>query len=202
MLSYQKQYMIENLLASKTKIKILRFFFEFPLVKRNVREIVKECKIGFGIASNSLKELEKVGIIKMEKNGKEFVYSLNRTSKFFEPLRRIFEIEKEELGNLPYLYRNLISDVITSTRNVAEACFLFGSLVTGSFSTKSDVDLLFISNKEEEIRKRCLKIEERYGIKMQVIVVGKKEVEKFKKTSLYKTIKKESLLLFGKGERV
>jgi predicted nucleotidyltransferase len=191
--------MMENLLASKVKIKILRFFFEFPLVKRNVREAAKECKIGFGVASNTLKELEEVGIIKMEKSGREIIYSLNNTSKFFEPLKRVFEIEKEQLANLPYLHRNLIADIIAKTKKLAETCFLFGSLVSGTFTTKSDVDLLFVSDREEDIRKRCLEIEDKYDLKLQVIVLRKEDIKKFKKSSLYKTIKKESLLLFGKG---
>ncbi|MEM5846945.1 MAG: nucleotidyltransferase domain-containing protein, partial [Candidatus Aenigmatarchaeota archaeon] len=78
----------------------------------------------------------------------------------------------------------------------ADACFLFGSLVTGSFTTRSDVDLLFVSSKEEKIRNVCIKLEERYGIKVQTIVIDKKEIKKFKKSSLFKTIKKESLVLF------
>jgi predicted nucleotidyltransferase len=191
--------MIEDLLASKVKAKILRFFFEFPLVKRNVREVVKECKIGFGVASNTLKELGEIGIIKMEKSGREIIYSLNTTSKFFEPIKRIFEIEREELANLPYLYRNLIADIVTTTKKLSETCFLFGSLVTGSFTPKSDLDLLFISDREAEIREKCLKIEEKYNLKLQVIVLRKEDIKKFKKSSLYKTIKKESLLLFGKS---
>ncbi|MGC8812096.1 MAG: nucleotidyltransferase domain-containing protein [Candidatus Aenigmatarchaeota archaeon] len=196
--------MIEEIFASKVKIKILRFFFEFPLVKRNVREIAKECKIGFGVAANALRDLKNVGIINEEKRGREIIYSLNSESKFFETVKKLFDIEKEMYGELPFFYKNFISDIITSTKRIADACFLFGSLVSGSFTTKSDVDLLFISSKEEKIRDACIKLEERYGIKLQVIVINKKEIEKFKKSSLFRTIKKESLTLFDnanlKGE--
>ena len=189
--------MIEKLLASKVKIKILRFFFDFPLVKRNVREIAKECRIGFGIAANALKELNEVGIINAEKSGKEILYSLNNRSIFFPPLKKIFEIEREELANLPFIYRNLISDIIASTKNLAEVCILFGSIVTGTFSPKSDVDLFFVSNKEEAIREKCMRIEKKYGIRIQAIVIERKDIERFKKSSLFKTLRKESLLLFG-----
>ena len=189
--------MIEKLLASKVKIKILRFFFDFPLVKRNVREIAKECRIGFGIAANALKELNEVGIINAEKSGKEILYSLNNRSIFFPPLKKIFEIEREELANLPFIYRNLISDIIASTKNLAEVCILFGSIVTGTFSPKSDVDLFFVSNKEEAIREKCMRIEKKYGIRIQTIVIERKDIKRFKQSSLFKTLRKESLLLFG-----
>jgi len=189
--------MIEKLLASKVKIKILRFFFDFPLVKRNVREIARECRIGFGIAANALKELNEVGIINAEKSGKEILYSLNNRSIFFPPLKKIFEIEREELANLPFIYRNLISDIIASTKNLAEVCILFGSIVTGTFSPKSDVDLFFVSNKEEAIREKCMRIEKKYGIRIQAIVIERKDIKRFKKSSLFKTLRKESLLLFG-----
>ncbi|MEM7818825.1 MAG: nucleotidyltransferase domain-containing protein [Candidatus Aenigmatarchaeota archaeon] len=188
--------MIEEILASKVKIKILRFFFEFPLVKRNVREIAKECKIGFGVATNALRDLKNNGIINEEKRGREIIYSLNTESKFFKSLKELFDIEKEAYANLPFFYKNFISDLIISTKRFADACFLFGSLVTGSFTTRSDVDLLFVSSKEEKIRNVCIKLEERYGIKVQTIVIDRKEIKKFKKSSLFKTIKKESLVLF------
>lgn len=188
--------MIEKIFASKVKIKILRFFFEFPLVKRNVREIAKECKVGFGVTTNALRDLKNAGIISEEKKGREIVYSLNTESKFFEVIKKLFEMEKEMFGNLPFFYKNLISDIIASTKRIADACFLFGSLVTGSYTSKSDVDLLFISSKEEKVRDICIKIEEKYGVKIQAIVINRKEIGKFKKSSLFKTIKKESLLLF------
>lgn len=188
--------MIDEILGSKVKLKILRFFFDFPLVKRNVREIAKECKIGLGVAANTLRDLKNAGIVVEEKTGKEINYSLNMNSKFYEPVKKIFEIEKEELGNLPFFYKNLISDIVTSTKRLADACFLFGSLVTGAFTSKSDVDLFFVSSKEEKIREACLKIEKRYETKLQVIIIKKNEIKKFKKSSLFKTIKKESLLLF------
>lgn len=192
--------MIDEIFGSKVKIKILRFFFDFPLVKRNVREIAKECKVGFGVAANALKDLKNAGIVAEEKVGKEINYSLNINSKFYEPIKKLFEIEKEELGNLPLFYKNLISDIVTSTKRLADACFLFGSLVTGTFTSKSDVDLFFVSSKDESIREACLKIEKRYGARLQIIVISKSEIEKFKKSSLYKTIKKESLLLFDNNK--
>ncbi|MCS7106374.1 MAG: nucleotidyltransferase domain-containing protein [Candidatus Aenigmarchaeota archaeon] len=188
--------MIEEIFGSKVKIKILRFFFDFPLVKRNVREIAKECRIGFGVAANTLKDLRNSGIISEERTGKEINYSLNTNSEFYEPVKKLFELEKEKFGNLPFFYKNLISDVITSTKRIADACFLFGSLVTGSFTSKSDVDLFFVSSKEEKVRDVCIKIEKKYETKLQVIVLNKSEIKKFKKSSLFKTIKKESLLLF------
>jgi predicted transcriptional regulator len=165
-----------DLLASKVKIKILRFFFEFPSVKRNVREIARECKIGFGVASNALKDLKCFGIIKMETDGREILYSLNTNSKFFEPLKRIFEMEKEET-NLPYNYRNLITDAFTATKKLAKSCFLLGSSVNGT--SKDRVDLLFISNRKDEIRKKCSEIGKKYNLKLRVKVLRKEEIKNY-----------------------
>ena len=104
---------------------------------------------------------------------------------------------KKTTGGIPFFYRNLMSDVMASTKRIAKACFLFGSLVTGTFTSKSDVDLLFITSKEDEVRDVCMKLEDRYGVKLQVITIEEKNIEDFKKSSLFKTIKKESLFLFG-----
>jgi predicted nucleotidyltransferase len=192
--------MIERLLGSRVKIKILRFFLEYPLVKRNVREIAEECKIGFGIATTALRDLNSSGIVNMEKSGREIIYSLNINSVFFTPIKHLFEEERKAMGNIPFFYRNLISDIILSTRKNAKACFLFGSLVAGTFTSKSDVDLFFITSKEEKVRDACIKLGDRYGVKLQVIAIKEKDVEDFKKSSLFKTIKKESLFLFGEQE--
>jgi predicted nucleotidyltransferase len=189
--------MIEKFLGSRVKIKILRFFFEYPLVKRNVREIAEECKIGFGMATNALRELNASGIVNMEKSGREIIYSLNTNSIFFNAIKQLFEEEKKSVGGMPFLYRNLISDIMASTKRIAKACFLFGSLVTGTFTSKSDVDLLFITSKEDKVRDGCMKLEDRYGVKLQVIAIKEKDIKNFKKSSLFKTIKKESLFLFG-----
>jgi len=189
--------MIENILAAKTKVRILRFFFEFPLVKRGVREIALECRSGFGVTSSALKDLERTGIIKREKLGREIIYSLNKTSEYFNPLNEIFEIEKKNLGNLPFFYRNLLSEILISTKNYADLCLVFGSLITGGFTSKSDVDLFFVSDYEDKIRDICIKIGDRYGAKLQVIVINKNEMRTFRKSSLYKSIKKDSFILFG-----
>ena len=189
--------MIEKILGSRVKIKVLRFFFEYPLVKRNVREIAEECKIGFGITTSVLRDLNSSGIVNMEKSGREIIYSLNINSVFFNSIKQLFEEEKKATGGIPFFYRNLISDIIASTKRIAKACFLFGSLVTGTFTSKSDVDLLFVTSKEDEVRDVCMKLEDRYGVKLQVIIIKEKDIEDFKKSSLFKTIKKESLFLFG-----
>jgi predicted nucleotidyltransferase len=190
--------MIENLFGSKAKIKILRFFFEYPLAKRNVREVALECKLGFGVASISLKELENVGIIRKERSGREIIYSLDTSSNFFSPLNEIFRIEKSVFSNLPFFYRNLLSDIVTSTRRMIDLCVLFGSLVTGSYTSRSDVDLFFVTENEEEVRDACIKIEDRYGVKIQIVAIEKSEIKKFKKTSLYRTLKKDSFVLFDR----
>ena len=189
---------VEKLIGEKAKIKILRFFFQFPLVKRNVREVIIECKLGYGIASSTLKELNEIGILSVERSGKEKIYSLNKNSEFYEPVNRLFNLEKRTI-NLPVIYRNLLSDIITKTKRYAKLCVLFGSLVTGEYSTKSDVDLFFVSEMEEKIREKCMEIEERYEIKIQCIIMSEKNVKKFKKSKLYDTVRKESFVLFGKG---
>jgi len=189
--------MIELLLGDKTKIKILRFFLEFPLVKRNVREVAVECKQGFGVTSTALKELSDIGILSREESGREKLYFLNKNSEFFEILQTLFKTEN--YLNLPLIYRNLLADIAVATRKSAHACILFGSLVTGTYREESDVDLLFVSEKEEAVRRVCTRVEGKYGIKIQAIVIKPGEIEEFRKTDLFKTIKKESVVLFGKA---
>jgi len=190
--------MIENFLGSKVKIRVLRFFFEFPFVKRNLRELSAECKQGLGALAEALKSLVDVGILEKEKVGREELYYLNKNSELFKPLKKLFEIEKRKFP-FPIVYRNLLGDVLTSTKRYSKSIVLFGSLVSGDFTSKSDVDLLFISNDEETIRKRCMEIENKYGIKIQPIVINESETGKFKKTKLYKTIIRESIVLCGKN---
>lgn len=188
---------VEKVLGERVKVRILRFFFEFPLVKRNVREVALECRQGFGSTASALKELAEIGILNADRSGKELVYSLNKDSALYPILNRIF-LEEKRVLDLPIIYRNLLADVVASTKRLAEACVLFGSLVSGKYRRESDVDLLFVSGREEEIREKCMKLEKRYEVKMQVVVVRKDEIKKFRKSELFKTIKRESVVLFGK----
>ena len=82
--------LLENILASRIKIKILRFFYEYPHVKRTVREMIKDCFVGgYGPGSKALKELQKTGILKLERNKRERIYSLNNDSQLFIPIKNI-----------------------------------------------------------------------------------------------------------------
>ena len=72
-----------GLIKSKTREKILRFFFSNKEKKYYLRELERILKLPIGNIRRELISLEKLGLFKHEKIGNLVYYSLNEKSSFF-----------------------------------------------------------------------------------------------------------------------
>lgn len=78
-----------SLIKSKTRLKILRFFFLNKDKKYYLRELERILSLSVGNIRRELIALEKVGLFNREKMGNLVYYSLNKTSPLFEVLKKI-----------------------------------------------------------------------------------------------------------------
>lgn len=78
-----------GLIKSKTRVKILRFFFSNKGKKYYLRELERVLSLPVGNIRRELISLEKLGLFKREKMGNLVYYSLNENSPFFEVLKNI-----------------------------------------------------------------------------------------------------------------
>lgn len=124
--------MIEHLLTSKARIKILEYFF-FSKEKSYLREISRVLKIPVSAVKREVDNLISINLLAL--HGKEI--TLNRNCNYLGELKGLFI--KTDFLLLP------LKKVLNNQQ--VQYAFLFGSFTEGGFNEKSDVDIVIISNK-------------------------------------------------------
>lgn len=127
---------------SKTREKILQFFFSDTNKRHYLRELERILNISVGNIRRELLFLEKLGIFKHEKMGKQVYYSLNKDSAIFEELKKIISKTIGIEGSLQRLLEK-IKDV--------KLAFIFGSYAKNKEDSFSDIDLMLIGNPNEDL---------------------------------------------------
>ena len=119
-------------------INNLRLFFEDCYRRINVREYSRLMKISPPTASKILFELNKEGLLLIEKDRNYIFYYANKNNKMFIDLSRIYW--NVRLNNLvDFLNKNLTNPAI----------ILFGSLSKAETKNDSDIDICIIGHKKE-----------------------------------------------------
>ena len=82
--------MIEQLLGSKTRVKLLQLFMSNPNRSFYVREITRKIDEQINSVRRELSNLLNIGIIVSDTTNNRLYYEVNQTYEFYEPLRAIF----------------------------------------------------------------------------------------------------------------
>jgi predicted transcriptional regulator len=82
--------MIEQLLGSKTRVKLLQLFLSNPNRSFYVREITRRVDEQINSVRRELSNLLNIGIIVSEMTNNRLYYEVNQTYEFYKPLRAIF----------------------------------------------------------------------------------------------------------------
>jgi predicted nucleotidyltransferase len=135
--------------------KALDYLTRFPGTQFIAGEIQGRVKISKGGLNQSLRELVSEGIVRREKRGKIFLYSINHANL----LVKQFKI----LKNIELLYPLLKKIGVHS-----EKVILFGSSSRGEDSIDSDIDLLIVTRSPDVVHVLLQKV--KTGRKIQEIV--------------------------------
>ena len=189
--------MIEKILGSKTKTRILRKMFE---QEREFwfKELAQSLNLSFGTVHPALSELVEVRILRAKKAGNSKLYSLNKSHPLFTELKNLFDEEREKPVKIAKLFARKIRK--THIRNI----ILFGSAARGEFKEKSDIDILIVYvNKKDEIDKSAYEIVsemlEKYDIPISVTYISYSEMkQRIKKLDRFVVkLLEEGEILFG-----
>lgn len=82
--------MIEQLLGSKTRVKLLQLFMGNPNRSFYVREITRKIDEQINSVRRELSNLLSIGIIVSDTTNNRLYYEVNQEYEFYEPLRAIF----------------------------------------------------------------------------------------------------------------
>ncbi len=133
---------ILKLTKSKTRKKILQLFFSDLTKKYYLRELERILNISVGNIRRELLSLEKYGIFKHKKMGKQVYYSVNQQSPIFKEFKKIIA---KTIGA-----EALIKNALKNIKDIKVA-FIFGSFAKGEEDALSDIDLMIIGQPDEDM---------------------------------------------------
>lgn len=175
-----------------------------------ILKISKRLKIGYRPAYNHITEMEKEGLIQIERIGSAKQCSLNFSSPKTRHLLESLDItRKEELFKKhPKLkiIDNLILKLTEKFISEIHSIILFGSYAKGTATKQSDIDLLFIisnlkdKNLREAIERESASYRYSHNIKINPLITNIEEFKKMlkaKELNVGKEIKEYGISLYG-----
>lgn len=184
-----------EILGSETKIKLLFTLVNNSQLTYTEKELAKKSASSVSEVNRQIPRLVKAGIISMQRIGRTKAYSINQKHFLFPPLRKLF------IG-LSEIYKKVareIKDAVTKKFKSIQAIILIGSLAEGRLrddivEEPSDIDLIFIVKKTEnvrEVKKNLINyinkdISLKYGIALYPFVISKQEyLNRLRKKDLF-----------------
>jgi len=197
-------------MRQKTLLKIIGLMRKNLDKGLTILEISKQLKIGYRPAYNHISEMEKEGIIQVNKIGSAKQCSLNLSSPKTRHLLESLDIaRKEELfkkNQKLKIIDNLISKLTEKFMSEIHSIVLFGSYAKGTATKQSDIDLLFIvtdikdKNLRETIERESASYQYSHNIKISPLITDIAEFQKMLKArelNVGKEVKEYGISLYG-----
>lgn len=132
--------MLEALISSKTRVKLLTLFLLNPGNEYYTREIVRSTEENINSVRRELVNLESFGLITGQKKGNQQYYTVNTGHFLYAELQKI--VLKTE-GVAGVIKESLAGEEIT-------CMFIYGSFAKGTAGAKSDIDLFIVGTVDED----------------------------------------------------
>ena len=177
---------LNSLITSKTRVKILMRLFFNPDRNAYLRELATELNISSGLVSEELKQLKKAGFLESEKNGRQIHFRANRQHPLFSELNSMV---KKALG------MDKIIDSIVERLGNLETAYLVGDYAEGKDT--GIIDLVMVGDIDQaNLSDLVIKTEKHIGRKIRTLAVDCEEFASMQQ--LFS--KKPMLLLWENGE--
>lgn len=177
--------MLESLITSQTRIKLLLKFFLNPNTKGYLRQLAKE----FGESTNGIRvELNKLTEAKMLSSvseGRNKIYNANTSHPLFEDIRNIVL----KSTGIDKVILNIINKI-----GAIDFAFLRGDYAIGNDSGLIDLVLIGENFNQAEIERVKTKTERLISRKISILTLNKNEFENLRDT----LITDNSLVLYEK----
>lgn len=191
---------LDHILGQTSKIRILRFLITTDL-ELNGREIAVAVGLSHVKSHTALKELNQHGVVEMRRSGKSILYRLNLKNVLVKKM--LIPLFGKEMR-----LKNILEEIISEylKKPAPRSVILFGSFASGRARPDSDIDMLIVASRKEDIplfkeglEKAEIEITIGFGNHLAPIVMDEAEFKKrFKnKDKLIRNIAKEGKVLFG-----
>jgi len=128
--------MLEMILGSKLRSKVLGWLFSHPDERYFVRQLTNLLREDSTNVSRELSRLEKTGILVSTTEGRQKYYQANRQSPLFDELHGLI------------IKTAGVADVLRSALLIAQkqikVAFIFGSIASGNERKRSDIDVMVV----------------------------------------------------------
>ena len=164
--------MLDSLVTSKTRIKLLLKFFINPETKAYLRELAKE----FGESTNSvrleLNRLTKANLLVSQNRGRTILYNANTNHTLFGDIQSIA---------LKYVGIDRIAATMVQSLGKVKFAYIIGDYAKGKDS--GIIDLILVGNINQEILQQLIeKTEKLIKRKIRPMTLTEKEFNKLDKT--------------------
>ena len=161
-----------NLFGSKTRVRLITKLMMNPKQTYYIRELSRELGIPYGMVYREIGNLAGLRIIKLEKRGKITLIHVNESLPYLGDLRNLV------------LKTTGISHVILEMIPGDSVRFMlvFGSMASGDYGERSDIDLMVVGSMDEEpLLVAAKRIEEETGREVNYLLWSEEEfLEKVK----------------------
>ena len=160
--------MLETILGSKLRSKVLGWLFTHPDERYFVRQLTSLLKEDSTNVSRELIRLEKTGVLVSTKEGKQKYYQANRKSPIYDELHGLI-IKTTGVADV------LRSALAPATERIKVA-FVFGSIASGNEDKASDIDMIIIGEISfGDVSSLLHEAEEQLGREINPVVYSQQE---------------------------
>jgi len=128
--------MLETLLGSKLRARVLGWLFSHPDERYFVRQLTKLVNEDSTNVSRELARLEKSGILISTAEGKQKYYQANRESPLFDELHGLI-VKTAGVADV-------LRSALAPAREQIKLAFIFGSIAVGNERRSSDIDVMVV----------------------------------------------------------
>lgn len=186
-----------TLFGTKAKAAVLQTLVRSPARPWTGRELAKDAGVSAPQAAQALREFERQGLVGRRMAGRSSQWSLNREHVLVGLLQPLTDLPDRQPELLLTEIRAAMD--IRSLRKIR----LFGSMARKTESASSDVDLLFIVQKPQDVKEVAekskgveIRLAERFGNVGNILVYDQKEYDSKRTLELVKNIEREGMTLY------
>lgn len=188
--------MLEHILGSKAKIKILRKMCKNPNRNYTVDDISKAVKMPYGTAHPAVHSLIRTRILNSRKAGHSTVVSFNNSHVLAQKMKELVNRESNAYLDIAKI---LVKDV---PKKGIKNIILFGSVAKGEVLDPGDIDILIIYRtnfQKQKVEQTIRELMERFDVLISPLYISEKQVQdKIKKyDSFILLVIDEGIVLYG-----
>lgn len=159
--------MLDELMGSKTRSKVLSLFFSHPNEEFYVREVVRKVNENLNSVRRELNKLTELGILHSNTKGNHKYFQINKNLPIYEELKMIF-IKTDGLANE-------LKQILAREKGIKQA-FIYGSWAAGKEKLLSDIDIFIVGEIDENrVIKDLNELEQRLSREINYVIFDTNE---------------------------